>query len=397
MITPCEDAVGATDAMGTGGGRLAVRRLTLTDFRCYGRLRLETDARPVVLTGPNGAGKTNLLEALSFFAPGRGLRRATLADIGRKEAGDGVAWAAAAVVDGPHGRVEVGTGREAGSERRAVRMNGQPAKISALAEFVTALWLTPAMDRLFTEGAGGRRRFLDRLVFGQESGHAGQASAYEHAMRERTRLLKIGGADRGWLAALEDGMARHGVAMAAARRRAIALLDEACRAGLGPFPAARLAVVGDVEGWLVDQAPDVVAMRLRGALEAARPRDEAAGAATLGPHRSDLIVRHAGKDLPAGQCSTGEQKAVLVSIVLAQARVQRTLRGMAPLMLLDEVVAHLDAIRRAALFEELSGLAAQSWMTGTDESLFAEFGDRAQFFRVADATVCPATREQNSP
>jgi DNA replication and repair protein RecF len=250
------------------------------------------------------------------------------------------------------------------------------------------------MDRLFTEGAGGRRRFLDRLVYGLEAGHARHAAAYEHAMRERTRLLKAGAADRGWLAALEDAMARHGVAMAAARRRTVAVLDDACRGGLGPFPAARLTLAGDVEAWLDEASADEVEARLRAALEAARPRDEAAQAATLGPHRSDLAVRHAAKDLPVGQCSTGEQKAVLVSIVLAQARVQTGLRGTAPLLLLDEVVAHLDATRRTALFDELSGLAAQSWMTGTDDVLFAGFEDRAQFFRVAEAMVMPATREQ---
>jgi len=367
--------------------RLAVRRLTLTDFRCYQYLRLETDSRPVVLTGPNGAGKTNLLEALSFLTPGRGMRRATLADISRKAAGEGSPWAVAAALDGPSGRVEIGTGREQGSERRTVRIDGQPAKAQDLAEIASALWLTPAMDRLFIEGASGRRRFLDRLVFGQESGHARRSTAYEHAMRERTRLLKAGRSDPSWLAALEDAMATNGVAVAEARMRAVARLDEACRQGLGPFPAARLELVGEVEGWLADMAAPEAEEKLRGALRFARARDEAAGAATLGPHRADLGVRHAAKDLPAGQCSTGEQKAVLVSIVLAQARVRTALSGLAPLMLLDEVVAHLDQVRRAALFDELAGLNAQSWMTGTDEQLFDGFGERAQFFQVADATV----------
>jgi DNA replication and repair protein RecF len=246
------------------------------------------------------------------------------------------------------------------------------------------------MDRLFIEGAGGRRRFLDRLVFGQDSGHAARSAAYEHAMRERTRLLKNGGADGGWMSALEDAMAREGIAVAEARRTAIARLDVACAEGLGPFPAARLTLTGEVEGWLEQMTTAEAVERLRGALRVARARDEAAGAATLGPHRSDLGVRHAAKDLPAGQCSTGEQKAVLVSIVLAQARVRTALSGLAPLMLLDEVVAHLDQVRRAALFDELAGLNAQSWMTGTDEHLFDGFGDRAQFFRVTDATVHPA-------
>jgi DNA replication and repair protein RecF len=383
--------------------RLSVCRLTLTDFRCYGRLRLETDPRPVVLTGPNGAGKTNLLEALSFLTPGRGMRRATLGDVARRDAGSpsgaegrsDVPWGVAAVLDGPSGRVEIGTGREAGSERRSVRIDGQPAKAQDLAAIASALWLTPAMDRLFIEGASGRRRFLDWLVFGQDSGHAAQASAYEHAMRERTRLLKAangGGrrADPAWLGALEEAMARHGAIMAAARVRAVERLDHACAQKLGPFPAARLTLAGEVETWAAGSAPEVVEEKLRAALRAARARDEAAGAATFGPHRSDLQVWHADKNLPVGQCSTGEQKAVLVSIVLAQARVRTALTGLAPLMLLDEVVAHLDQARRTALFDELAGLSAQSWMTGTDELLFDGFGDRAQFFRVADATVVPS-------
>ncbi|MBR9973090.1 DNA replication/repair protein RecF [Magnetospirillum sp. J10] len=370
--------------------RLAVRRLTLTDFRCYAHLRFDTDSRPVVLTGANGAGKTNLLEALSFLAPGRGMRRAALADVGRRDSAART-WAVAAVLDGPAGRVEIGSGRDGGSERRAIRIDGQPAKARSLAGLVSALWLTPAMDRLFIEGAGGRRRFLDRLVLGQDEGHAARSGAYEHAMRERSRLLRAGGADGKWLAALEDTMARHGVAVAKARVATVARLDAACRLGIGAFPAARLALAGEIEGWTAELAEAEAEDRFRGALLRARARDAAAGGATIGPHRSDLAVRHGGKDLPAGECSTGEQKAVLVSIVLAQARVRTSLSGLAPLLLLDEVVAHLDEIRRTALFDELAGLNAQSWMTGTDESMFAGFGERAQFFRVADAIVLPAT------
>jgi DNA replication and repair protein RecF len=367
--------------------RLAVRRLSLSDFRCYGRLRLETDPGPVVLTGPNGAGKTNLLEALSFLVPGRGMRRAALGDVARQGLAAGAPWGVAATLDDG---TEIGTGREAGQDRRSVRLDGETAKPGDLAEHVSILWLVPAMDRLFTESASGRRRFLDRLVLGISTGHGRQASAFEHAMRERSRLLRAGGADPRWLAALEEGMARHGTAVAAARLDAVTRLDAACRQGLGPFPAARLGVAGEVEGWLAEgMEPSRAEDRFRAALSRARARDEAAGAATTGPHRSDLVVRHAAKDMPAGQCSTGEQKAVLVSIVLAQARLHRQLRGWAPLLLLDEVVAHLDEIRRAALFDELGAIGAQSWMTGTDDLLFAGFEDRAQFFRVADAAVTP--------
>ncbi len=374
--------------------RLAVRRLTLTDFRNYSHLRLETDVRPVVLSGPNGAGKTNLLEALSLLAPGRGMRRAALADLARRRPDGGGTWAVAASLDGPEGRIEIGTGREAGHDRRTVRLDGRPVKAVALADAISALWLTPAMDRLFTDGAGGRRRFLDRLVLGLESNHAREAASYDHAMRERTRLLRRDDGERrnrdlGWLGALEDSMARHGIAMAAARRRAVTVLDEACRQAGGPFPAARLALAGEVEGWLDEMDVPDAEEKLRSVLAASRPRDEAARAATHGPHRTDLAVRHADRDMPAEQCSTGEQKAVLVRIVLAQARMRTAVRGVAPLLLLDEVAAHLDRVRRAALFDELSGLTAQSWMTGTDAEAFAEFGDRAQFFRVTDATVAP--------
>jgi DNA replication and repair protein RecF len=366
--------------------RLAVRRLTLTDFRCYRFLRLDADSRPVVLTGPNGAGKTNLLEALSFLTPGRGLRRATLGEVTRK--GAAVAgWGVAALLDGPDGAVEIGTGRQPGTERRLVKIGGRPAKAQQLGRLTSALWLTPAMDRLLIEGPGGRRRFLDRLVLGQEAEHGGHAAAYEHAMRERTRLLKAGGGDPAWLAMLEDGMARHGVAMAAARAQAALRRNAAAGRQGGPCAAARLTLAGDVEDMLagaeIAQAEEMV----RAALLRARARDGAAGAATFGPHRTDVGVWHAGKDMPAGQCSTGEQKAVLVSIVLAQARVKTALSGMAPLMLLDEVAAHLDEERRNALFDELSVLSAQSWMTGTDAHLFAGFGERAQFFRVTDASV----------
>ncbi len=376
--------------------RPAIRRLALSDFRCYRSLRLEVDARPVVLTGANGAGKTNILEALSFLVPGRGLRRAGAAEITRHGLAPGSPWAVAAALDGPAGRVEIGTGREAGHERRSVRIDGKPVKPGDLSGLVSALWLTPAMDRLLIEGASGRRRFLDRLVFGLVPGHGAQSGAYEHAMRERTRLLRAardggGRADPAWIAALEEGMARHGTQVALARVESLARLDEACRAGLGPFPAAGLAVEGEIEGWLATGAsPAEVEDRFRSALRLARARDEAAGAATMGPHRSDLLVRHVPKDLPAGQCSTGEQKAVLVSIVLAQGRVQDRLGGRAPLLLLDEVAAHLDDVRRAALYDELCGLRAQSWMTGTDAMLFAGLGDRAQFFRVTDATVTQA-------
>ena len=374
-----------------GPGVLSVGRLTLSEFRCYPFLRLDTDPRPVVLTGPNGAGKTNILEALSFLAPGRGLRRATLSSVTRQSAGPQATWAVAARIERPDATVEIGTGREANSERRVLRIDGQPVRTqAALSEAVSVLWLTPAMDRLFAEGAGGRRRFLDRLVLGLDSAHAGRAAAYERALRERTKLLREGRFDAAWSAVLEETMARHGVAIAVARKSAVARLNEACRQGIGPFPAASLAVSGSVEMSLDVLPAEAAEIKFRDSLAASRRRDAHSGAVAEGPHRSDLMVRHAVKDIPAEQCSTGEQKAVLVAIVLGQARIRAAQKGAPPILLLDEIAAHLDHSRRAALFDELSALPAQSWLTGTDDSLFAELAERGQYFRVCDAAVARA-------
>jgi DNA replication and repair protein RecF len=384
-----------------GAAGLAVIRLTLSDFRCYSFLRLEVDSRPVVLTGANGAGKTNILEALSFLAPGRGMRRARLADVARREAGPDAPWAVAArlkrTVDAGEALstapsfTDIGTGREAGSERRLVRIDGQPVRSqAALSEVASALWLTPAMDRLFSDGAAGRRRFLDRLVLGQDPAHASRALAYEHSLRERARLLKAGRWDVAWLGVLEERMAESGVAMASARKKTVASLNQACAQGIGPFPAARLAVTGGVEEALSSLTSAEAAETLKKALAAARRQDAESGGATVGPHRSDLLVRHGNKNEPAEHCSTGEQKAVLVAIVLGQARIQADLRGLPPILLLDEVTAHLDQSRRKALFDELCVLKAQSWLTGTDEALFSDLGERGQFFRVHDAIVTRA-------
>jgi DNA replication and repair protein RecF len=362
----------------------------LEEFRSYPSLRLEVDSRPVVLTGPNGAGKTNILEALSFLAPGRGLRRARLDDVARREAGEGAPWAVAARLDLAAGPLDIGTGREANSERRTVRISGEPAKSqSALAEVVSLVWLTPSMDRLFGDGAGGRRRFLDRLVLGLDAAHARRSAAYEHALRERARLLAEGRSDDDWLAALECTMAREGVAIAAARRAWASRLDAACRERVGPFPAASVALEGVIETWLATISGDEAEARFASALAEARGRDGAAGGSTIGPHRSDLRLGHVDRALPVEQCSTGEQKAVLVRLLLAQARVRLAERGQGPLMLLDEVVAHLDEERREALFDELAALPGQSWLTGTDAALFAPLGARAQMFRLEAGALAP--------
>jgi DNA replication and repair protein RecF len=299
------------------------------------------------------------------------------------------------VLDTAQGRVHIGTGREIAegeraSERRTVRVDGRPARGQKdLAEHLAVVWLTPELDRLFLDGSSARRRFVDRIVYGFHPEHASEVSAYETVMRERARLLADGTADAAWLDALEDGMARHGVAIAAARAAVIRRLDRAAAAHASPFPAARLALAGEIDTALAGMPAVAVEDRARETLRASRGHDAAHGGAAWGPHRTDLAVRYAAKDAPARDCSTGEQKALLLSITLAVARELTAERGQAPLLLLDEVVAHLDGARRAALFDEIASLGAQAWLTGTDDDLFAGLRGRAQFFRVLDATVMP--------
>ena len=377
--------------------RFAVRRLVLADFRCYAELRLEADARPVVLTGPNGAGKTNLLEALSFLAPGRGLRRARLEEIDRRGAGPGSRWAVAATLHTADGLLEIGTGRdpeagEAGT-RRLVRVDGKPARSQAeLARHLAVLWLTPDMDRLFQDGSTGRRRFLDRMVYGLDPDHAGRVATYEHALRERARLLREPSWDEAWLGALEDRMAAEGVAIAAARRALVRRLDAALALAGGPFPRAAIALAGSVESWLAEGPALAAEEQLRARLAEARAHDAQAGGAADGPHRSDLAVHHGETGMPAAHCSTGEQKALLIALVLAHARLLAAEIGAAPLLLLDEVAAHLDRVRRLALYEEIKALSAQAWMTGTDAATFESLGPAAQHFRVVDGNVVPRSR-----
>lgn len=368
------------------GPGYSVARLTLTDFRNYRHLRLDLRAGAIVFTGENGAGKTNVLEAVSFLSPGRGLRRARLAEVGR----GGAAWAVAATVDGPDGVIEVGTGIEAepgAPDRRVVRIDGKTVRGTAsLAAKCGIGWLTPQMDRLFLDGASARRRFLDRLAYGYDSAHAGRVSAYEKALRERGRLLRDGSGTPAWLAALEETMAGYSVAIAAARRDVVARLSGAMDDGIDPFPRATLSVEGDVESWL-DSMPAVEAeQRLRASWLDSRATDAASGGAATGPHRSDLAVCHVGNGMPAALCSTGEQKALLVAIVLADSRLREARLGRAPVLLLDEVATHLDAPRREALFSALSARRGQTWMTGTDASVFDPLA-AAQHLRVEDGRV----------
>jgi len=372
----------------------AVLSLRLRDFRNYAELHLRLNGGPVVLTGPNGAGKTNILEALSFLSPGRGLRRAKLSEVSRSDCTT-AGWVAQADLASCVGPVAIGTGLaetndDDGAERRVVRINGEAASsANGLVEYLDVVWLTPQMDRLFVEGLSTRRRFMDRLVYGLDGGHARQVAAYEKAMRERNRLLKQGSADAAWLAALESQMAEHGVAVAAARREGLARIEAGMALAAGVFPKARLAAQGPVESWLTEMPALAAEEKVRKLLAERRGIDREAGAATEGPHRSDMAVWHADKDQPAAQCSTGEQKALLIAITLANARLIRARRGIAPLMLLDEVSAHLDSRRRAALYDELRALGGQVWLTGTDEDLFAGLAGHAEFFTVSDGVVTP--------
>jgi DNA replication and repair protein RecF len=387
---------GAQEAFSSAGAevqRVGVTRLVLTDFRNYREARLSLGTEPVVLTGPNGAGKTNLLEALSLLAPGRGLRGAKLSEIDRRAdrgcEAPSSGWAVAAVVATQYGAVRIGTGREAaGGERRVVRIDGETVRGQmVLGERLGVIWLTPPMDRLFLDGPSGRRRFLDRLVLGFDPAHASRVNAYEQALRERSRILRDGPADPAWLAALEEVMAEQGVAVAAGRREAVQRLDSTCAEAEGPFPRARLTLVGAVEGWLEAMPALATEAEFASALAGNRQSDAQIGGAIIGPHRSDLAVELADKGIAAEFASTGEQKALLISIVLAHSTLQRAIRGQPPLLLLDEIAAHLDAGRRAALFEALLRLDGQVWLTGTDEALFAPLRYQAQFLSVNDGTL----------
>ena len=368
--------------------RAVLRRLSLTDFRSYEQASLALTGAPVFLFGPNGAGKTNLLEAVSLLAPGRGLRHAAIAEVGRRLPGEAVgrAWAVAAEVEGGDGLTRLGAGTETpGAVRRSVRIEGEAVAPARLSDHLRLVWLTPQQDRLFLEGAGERRRFFDRLVFTSEPAHASVASAYERAMRERTRLLTDGPADGTWLAALERQMAEAGAALSAARVRTLAALQsEIDVRGERPFPLADLSLTGAFEQAAAQGVGEAeLAERLTAALASARDRDAAAGRALTGPHRTDLAVRHRQKDRDAAECSTGEQKALFLNLILAQAaRLSRADSDPNPILLLDEVAAHLDVVRRAALFDEIEALGLQAFLTGTDEALFNDLKGRAEGVRV---------------
>ncbi len=370
----------ASPAPQGGTGELFVSRLAMTSFRSYEAAEIVSDGRPLVFSGPNGAGKTNILEALSLLAPGRGLRGAKLGDAMRRINGEGPApWAVAARVWAREDEVSLRTGID-GAERREVRIDGEKATPGDLGRHMRLLWLTPAMDRLFTDSPGSRRRFFDRMVLGLFADHGRNVGVYEKAMRERQRLLNDEVDEPAWLEGLEATMAEAGVALAEARRHVVARLRAAVDESKSAFPRADLALE-EGAGALSEEG-------LARLLFDNRRRDQAAGRATEGPHRADLMVRHRAKDMAAADCSTGEQKALLIGLVLANARLQAVAHGgAAPLLLLDEIAAHLDQARRASLFDEICALGTQAWMTGTDAGLFAAMGTRAQHFEVNDGAI----------
>lgn len=366
-------------------------QLGLAHFRCYDAARL--DSLPpglIVLTGPNGAGKTNILEAVSLLTPGRGMRGASMEEIQRRDSPH--PWAVSALIDHQGIENQIGTGLDPDTGRRIVRINGALAKSQmALADYLACVWLTPHMDRLFIDSSGGRRRFLDKLVFTADPGHAGRVTRYENAMAQRSKLLREGRADPGWLSALEQQMTETGIAIAAARMDFTHRLQKGIEAVEAEeekfFPKGRLKTIGTIEN-LLETTPAVeVEQMFTYQLGQSRARDAETGGAASGPHKSDLSVVFATKDMPADQCSTGEQKALLIGLVLSHARLMRAETGAAPILLLDEIAAHLDEARRAALFDRLVHIGGQVFMTGTDENLFDAARGAARFFTIESAKI----------
>ena len=378
-----------------------IRRLTLTNFRSYHAAQVLLDrAGPVVLTGANGAGKTNLIEAISLLAPGRGLRRATMEELAFSE-GDG-AWAVSAEIEGMLGLGTLGTGIDppAGDESTPTRKcridRERVGSAIAFADHLRVVWLTPAMDPLFNGPASERRRFLDRLVLAVDAQHSSRVAALERSLRSRNRLLENAPGDSHWLDAVEHETAEVAVAVAAARAETVKRLSAALHASRGEapeFPQAEIALLGWMEQLLPDHSALEIEDRYRALLKDNRARDAAAGRTLDGPHLSDLSVSHAGKNIPAADASTGEQKALLIRLVLAHASLIKQMTGFAPLLLLDEVVAHLDPARRAALYDALTSLAAQVWMTGADPAAFGDIIGRAQVFVVGGGAVEPAAAQ----
>jgi DNA replication and repair protein RecF len=365
-----------------------ISSLKLHNFRCYEQVALDgLSPGLIVLHGPNGAGKTNVLEAISLLSPGRGLRTAKNIEIQRQAGAK--AWALSASVENESTTIQIGTGIDPASEKRLIRIQGEPVKSqSALADYLACVWLTPQMDRLFIDSSGHRRRFLDRLVFAFDPGHAGRVSRYENALSQRSKLLRDGRNEPAWLNGLESQIAETGIAIAAARLDFVQKLQSACdKEDTEHFPLAKLYVTGSIEELLRNATALEVEDMFKYQLQSSRERDSVTGGAATGPHKGDLSVIYAAKNMPADQCSTGEQKALLIGIILAHAHLIKAERGAPPILLLDEVAAHLDENRRAALYKILEETGGQVWLTGTDENLFTPIQNRAQFFHVQNTCI----------
>lgn len=365
-----------------------ISALNLHNFRCYPQEGLQGLTHGlIVLYGPNGAGKTNVLEALSLLSPGKGLRKAAPMEIQCAQTPQ--PWAISAILDTQGIENRIGTGLDPKTQKRTIRINGAPAKAqSSLTEYLACLWLTPQMDGIFLGASADRRRFLDRMVYAADPAHAGRVARYENIMRQRARLLQEGKHEPSWLDSLELQMAETGVAIAASRLEFTERLQQACLEFQTPhFPHAILSLRGTIEGLLTDSSALEVEEMFRYQLAQSRAVDMRTGGASTGPHKSDLYVRYAEKDMPANQCSTGEQKSLLIGIVLAHAALIRAQTGAPPVLLLDEVAAHLDENRRAALYDLLLNMGGQVWLTGTDRSLFDAVQGKARFFEVQNAHI----------
>jgi len=396
----CQQSNSYCSSLQTGLSRLALHQ-----FRNYQDLDLSIQGNPVILIGPNGAGKTNILEAISFLSPGRGLRSAKLAQVTNLENFQKLpsvtSWAVAATVETHLGLVDLGTGlgyTTTGSERRLIKINGQPTTQASLADWISVIWVTPQMDRLFLEAASTRRKFIDRLVYALDTTHAMRIHRYEHHLRERARLLQEGPFDPLWISTLEQRLAEDGVAIAVARQHVAKTLQDAQQQDNAyPFPQFQADMTGEVETWAANQPALVVEDAYAEKLQASRRYDGETGGASIGPHRSDFQVRHLAKQLPAELCSTGEQKMLLLAIILAFARVQKNYRACPAVLLLDDVAAHLDDRHRSVLFQEIGTVKGtdegnvkgclQVWMTGTAPSAFQELGGQAQFLTVHNAMI----------
>ena len=368
---------------------LTISELQLSHFRSHKTLRVTADTRPVAIFGPNGAGKTNILEAISLLSPGRGLRRASTEDIGRKP--EALGWKVSAKLNSLHQLHEIETWSESG-QPRSVRIDSKATSQIALGRVARILWLIPSMDRLWIEGAEGRRRFLDRMALSFEPNHAEATLTYEKAMRERNRLLKDQVRDPAWYAALEAQMARAGSAIQFNRQQTLVALTASQAKAETSFPTATLSLTHADGVELSGEEPALLA-----ALTESRPRDLMAGRTLVGPHRADLLATYTAKDVAARDCSTGEQKALLVSLILANARALAESIGAPPILLLDEVAAHLDADRRAVLYDEICNLGAQAWMTGTGAELFEDLGIRAKYLEVTETAGVSAVAEISCP